>query len=86
MTAASVVWLRVLRWRPGPYALDMLMIFGWLLLRAAAQAFTVLLLARWLGASHYGAFVAAVAVASFLTPLAGMGMTTIILRDGARRG
>ncbi|MGQ9797310.1 lipopolysaccharide biosynthesis protein [Desulfosoma sp.] len=71
-------------WRPGAYARDGLRIFGWLVLRAAAQAITVLLLARWLGASQYGAFVAAVAVASFFTPLASMGMAAVILGDGAR--
>ncbi|MGC8808477.1 MAG: hypothetical protein ACP5QB_13265, partial [Thiomonas sp.] len=62
------------RWRPGAYARDGARIFGWLLLRAAAQAATVLLLARWLGAGGYGAFVAALAIASFFTPLAGLGL------------
>ncbi|MDY0330914.1 MAG: lipopolysaccharide biosynthesis protein [Thiomonas sp.] len=73
-----------MRWRPGAYARDGACIFMWLLLRAAAQAATVLLLARWLGAEGYGVFVAALAVASFFTPLAGMGMAAILLRDGAR--
>lgn len=72
------------RWRPGAYARDGVRIFAWLLLRAAAQAAAVLLLARWLGAQGYGAFVAAVAVASFFTPLAGFGFAAVVVRDGAR--
>jgi O-antigen/teichoic acid export membrane protein len=72
------------RWRPGAYARDGLHIFGWLLLRAAAQAATVLLLARWLGASGYGEFVAALAVAGFFTPLAGLGLGAVLLVRGAR--
>jgi len=78
-------WNDLLRWRPGAYARDGTLIFMWLLLRAAMQAVTVLLLARWLGAEGYGVFVAALAVASFFTPLAGMGMAAILLRDGARQ-
>jgi hypothetical protein len=72
------------RWRPGAYARDGLHIFGWLLLRVAAQAATVLLLARWLGASGYGEFVAALAVAGFFTPLAGLGLGAVLLVRGAR--
>jgi O-antigen/teichoic acid export membrane protein len=72
------------RWRPGAYARDGLRIFGWLVLRAAAQAATVLLLARWLGASGYGEFVAALAVAGFFTPLAGLGLGAVLLVRGAR--
>ena len=75
---------RVLAWRPGGYARDGARIFGWLLLRAVAQAATVLMLARWLGASGYGAFVAALAVASFFTPLAGLGLGGVLLVRGAR--
>ncbi len=74
---------RLLRWRPGGLARDGARIFLGLGLRAAAQAALVLLLARWLGAAGYGAFVAALAVASFFTPLAGMGMAAVIVRDGS---
>lgn len=70
-------------WRPGAYARDSLRVFGWLILRAAAQAVYVLLLARWLGAEGYGAFVAALAVASFFTPLAGLGLGGVLLTRGA---
>lgn len=74
---------RALRWRPGGLVRDGARIFLGLGLRAAAQAALVLLLARWLGAQGYGAFVAALAIASFFTPLAGLGMSAIIVRDGA---
>lgn len=74
---------RVLRWRPGGLARDGARIFLGLGLRAAAQAALVLLLARWLGAAGYGAFVAALAVASFFTPVAGMGTAAVIVRDGS---
>ncbi len=56
----------------------------WLLLRAAFQAASVVLLARWLGAQEYGQFVAALAITSFFTPLAGLGLQGVVLRDGAR--
>lgn len=71
-------------WRPGAYARDGLRVLGWLLLRAVAQAITVLLLARWLGAGDYGVFVAALAIASFFTPLAGLGLGGVLLIRGAR--
>lgn len=80
LTPLRAAW----RWRPGAYARDGARIFGWLLLRAAAQAATVLLLARWLGATGYGAFVAALAIASFFTPLAGLGLGGVLLIRGAR--
>jgi O-antigen/teichoic acid export membrane protein len=80
LTPLRAAW----RWRPGAYARDGARIFGWLLLRAAAQAATVLLLARWLGAGGYGAFVAALAIASFFTPLAGLGLGGVLLIRGAR--
>lgn len=56
----------------------------WMLLRASAQAATVILLARLLGATAYGEFVAGVAVAGFATPFIGLGLAHIVLRNGAR--
>ncbi|MGE0072265.1 MAG: lipopolysaccharide biosynthesis protein [Thiomonas sp.] len=76
------VW-RLWRWRPGGLARDGARIFLGLGLRAAAQAALVLLLARWLGAQGYGAFVAALAMATFFTPLAGLGLAAVIVRDGS---
>lgn len=61
-----------------------MVLLGWMLLRAAMQAATVVWLARQLGAQSYGQFVAVVAVASFLTPFAGFGLSHILLRNAAR--
>jgi len=55
-----------------------------MMLRAAAQAATVVLLARQLGARDYGQVVVVIAVASFLVPLAGLGLSHIVLRNAAR--
>ncbi len=75
---------RLRAWRPGRYARASSALLGWLLARAAAQALLVVLLARTLGAAAYGEFVAAIALAGFFTPLAGLGLQGVILRDGAR--
>jgi O-antigen/teichoic acid export membrane protein len=55
-----------------------------MLLRAGAQAATLVLLARVLGASPYGVFVAIIAVAGLVVPLVGLGLSHIVLRNGAR--
>ena len=73
-----------LSWRPGRYLRNAGQLFGWLLVRALAQAGTVVMLSRLLGAEDYGRFVAIVAVASFLIPFAGLGLSGLLLRDGAR--
>jgi O-antigen/teichoic acid export membrane protein len=59
-------------------------LFNWLLLRAAAQAAMVLVLARFLGAEGYGTFVALLAIMTFYVPLASLGLGGVLLRDGAR--
>jgi O-antigen/teichoic acid export membrane protein len=73
-----------LRWRPGGYLRASGGLFGWLLVRASAQAVLVLLLARLLGAEGYGFFVAVLAVVGFFAPVAGLGLGGLLLRDGAR--
>lgn len=73
-----------LKWRPGQLARHGGALFGWMLVRAAAQAGIVILLARTLGAAPYGAFVATIAVAGFATPLMGLGLSHLVLRNGAR--
>ena len=60
-----------IRWRPGGLARSGLVLLGWMLLRAAMQAATVVWLARQLGAQPYGQFVAVVAASSFFTPFVG---------------
>ena len=83
--SASLAGLRAaLRWRPGRLARQSGGLLGWMLVRAAAQAATVLMLARTLGGASYGQFVACVAVASFVVPFAGLGLSHILLRNGAK--
>lgn len=71
-------------WRPGAYLRASAGLLGWLLVRAVAQAAMVLLLTWTLGAEGYGQFVALLAIASFFTPLVGLGLPSVLLRDGAR--
>ena len=56
----------------------------WLTVRSTAQVVTVITLARALGPGQYGRFVAAIAIASGLGAIAGIGSQGLILRDGAR--
>lgn len=74
----------LLAWRPGRLAQHGGSLLGWMLLRAAAQAGTVVLLARMLAAKTYGEFVAVVAVAGFAVPLVGLGLSNMVLRNVAR--
>lgn len=71
-------------WRPGQLAFNGVVLLGWMLLRAAAQAATIIVLARVLAAQAYGEFVAIIAVAGFVTPLVGLGLANIVLRNVAR--
>src|SRR5690606_31547645 len=71
-------------WRPGGLATQGSALLGWMALRAGVQIATVFLLATELGAAAYGQFVVVVAVASFLTPFAGLGLAGMVLRNGAR--
>jgi O-antigen/teichoic acid export membrane protein len=75
-------WL--VHWRPGAYLHASAGLFVWLLLRAAGQAVLVIALARLLGAAGYGHFITVLAVATFFTPLAGLGLQGVLLRAGAR--
>lgn len=74
---------RALAWRPGGYLRASGGLFGWLMLRAVAQAAMVVLLARLLGVEGYGLFVTVMAVSGFFSPLAGLGLGGLLLRDGA---
>ena len=75
---------QILSWRPGAYLRASGQLFGWLSLKALTQATTTFLLARYLGAEGYGLFVAVLAVISFFSPLAGLGLHGVLLCDGAR--
>lgn len=72
------------RWRPGRTVRNGGILLGWMLLRAAMQAATVVWLARQLGAQPYGQFVAIVAVSSFFSPFVGLGLSHMLLRNAAR--
>ncbi|CAM5483134.1 oligosaccharide flippase family protein [Rhodanobacter lindaniclasticus] len=56
----------------------------WLAARSAAQVALVFALTQLLGPEGYGSFVAALAIATLFTPLAGLGFYGVIVRDGAR--
>ena len=76
--------MAIFKWRPGKLARHGGVTLGWMLLRAGAQAATVVLLARALGASAYGQVVAILATASFFVSFAGLGLSHIVLRNAAR--
>lgn len=59
-------------------------LLGWLIARAAAQAVLTIVLARALGANSYGLYVGIIAVASFLSPFAGLGLSNIVLRNSSK--
>lgn len=85
MTAQRPSYLqRLTAWRPGAYLRSSASLFGWMIVRAAAQAGMVLLMARLLGPEGYGHFIAVLAIASFFSPLAGLGLSGVLLRDLAR--
>jgi O-antigen/teichoic acid export membrane protein len=75
---------RLLRWRPGGYLRSSGVLLCWLSARALAQVALILSLTHLLLPKEYGAFVAMVAVATLFTPLAGLGIYSAIVRDGAR--
>lgn len=56
---------------------------AWLTLRAGLQIASILLVAKLLGASEYGYFVAIFATVSLFSPIAGLGLHAVIVRDGS---
>ena len=75
---------RICAWRPGQYLRSSTGLLGWMLLRAGGQAALVVIVARAIGAEDYGQYVAALAVAAFLTPFAGLGLAGMLLRNAAK--
>lgn len=59
-------------------------LLGWMAIRSIAQALLVVLMARTLGATQYGQYVGVLAIAAFLTPFAGLGLSSVLLRNGAK--
>ena len=76
--------ISILQWRPGTLVRHGKVTLGWMLLRAGAQAATVVLLARVLGAAAYGQVVAILATASLVVSFAGLGLSHMVLRNAAR--
>ncbi|MBK0113839.1 MULTISPECIES: lipopolysaccharide biosynthesis protein [unclassified Delftia] len=77
-------FLGILRWKPGKLAWHSSVLLAWMLLRAATQAATVFALAHIIGPVDYGKFVSVLAVAGFLLPFVGLGLSNLVLRNGAR--
>jgi O-antigen/teichoic acid export membrane protein len=72
------------RWRPGGLARAGTELLFWFALRAAAQIAVTLVLARHLGATDYGLFVATIAIAGIFGVFSTLGVPSILLRDGAK--
>lgn len=71
-------------WRIGKLARDTVVMSLGTGLRAAAQAIVFIIIARILGRAGYGAFVAVLSTASFLSGLSGLGAHVLLVRDVAR--
>lgn len=76
--------IRILQYRPGTWLRSGGQLLAWMLVRAAAQAATLLLLARILGVSDYGRLVVIISLSVLVAPLVGLGLGNILLRNGAR--
>ena len=76
--------MSIRQWQPGTLARHGGVTLGWMLLRAGAQAATVVLLAWAMGATAYGEVVAILATASLVVSFAGLGLSHIVLRNAAR--
>ena len=62
---------------------ESLELLGWFALRAGMQMLLVVVVAKLLGAIEYGYFVATLATVSLFSPLAGLGLHAVIVRDGS---
>jgi len=69
--------------RPGPLARNTLTLTGGMGARVLMLAVLFLLVSRTLGVEQYGQFTAALALVSFFYPFAGLGASTLLLRDTA---
>ncbi|MFT4177983.1 MAG: oligosaccharide flippase family protein [Thermomonas sp.] len=85
MANARLTWRNITNWRPGALAWAGIELTGWFFLRAAAQALAILFLAKVLGTTDYGAFVAVLAISGISASIAGLGLPSVVLRDGARQ-
>lgn len=74
-----------MKWRPGALARAGIELTGWFFLRAAAQVASIFFMAKVLGATNYGAFVAVLAIAGISASVAGLGLPSVVLRDGSKQ-
>src|SRR5690606_20144312 len=81
---AAPTGVTLMGWRPGRLAKLGGELFVWLFARACAQAALVVAFARNLGPTDYGFFVAITAIGVATSSLAGLGLPSVLLRDGAR--
>ncbi len=77
------IFLKFSSWRPGTLAKNTILVTGGLLLRAFLQFLLFVGLARFLGVQEYGKFITVVAVMTFMVPLVGFGMPTLLVREMA---
>lgn len=68
----------------GKLAYHSSLLLGWMLLRTSTQVATIILLTNILGVVGYGKIVSILAVTAFLVPFIGLGLSNILLRNGAR--
>ncbi len=78
-------WRDLANWRPGALARAGIELTGWFFLRAAAQVASIFFMAKVLGATNYGAFVAVLAIAGISASIAGLGLPSVVLRDGSKQ-
>lgn len=75
---------RHLIWRPGLLARNVFGSTWWMGLRVAIMASYLVALTRLLGPADYGGLTAAIAAASLLGPLTGLGLSPLIVLHGSR--
>ena len=75
---------RATRYRPGRLARGTLNLSGGMVVQGGLQALMLIVLARALGVSQYGGFIAATALITLFVPLAGMGYGFLLVRDSVR--
>ncbi|AOU98991.1 hypothetical protein BI364_14435 [Acidihalobacter yilgarnensis] len=75
---------RLLCWRPGRLAAGTLLMSLAMGARTIGQGLVFLIVARVLGTSGYGAYAAVLALAATMGTFAGMGSSTLMVRDVAR--
>lgn len=78
-------WFHRLRaWQPGRLARNTVLATFWQGVRLVLQFAYLVLVARLLGAEGYGLFAGIVALAASLSPLVGLGLETILVKEVAR--